>query len=232
MSGLTFIGSFQNRASVAGISVTDSLTTFVALRKWGTEDFHVMDVKFFTAEDGSGLVMCPYKKEFQKHMTLYDGTFNFNLALRDFCLTHGIARLGYSAEDVTLNAGNMKLVAVGVNQLGPALAVLRQTSPIKDRKDSTNILAHFINAIPKDGDLTKSFDRVEPVLALLYAIITTGEVEARAQRVRDIHFMQQSRKETFDIIMRGGMRLNVHKDGALANIRDGSATLASEEYGA
>ena len=216
--------------SVAGISVTDSLTTFVALRKWGTEDFQVMDVKFFTAEDGSGLAMCPYKKEFQKHMTLYDGAFNFNLALRDFCLIHGIARLGYSAEDVTLNAGNMELVAVDVNQLGPALAVLRQTSPIKDRKDSTNILAHFINAIPKDGDLTKSFDRVEPVLALLYAIIATGEVEARAQRARDIHFMEHSRKEMFEIIMRSGLRLTCHKDGARASIRNGDATLAPEEY--
>ena len=57
------------------------------------------------------------------------------------------------------------------NQLGPALALLRETSPLKDAKKLTKILSHFIDAVPKSGDLSKSQDRIEPVLAVLYAIV-------------------------------------------------------------
>jgi hypothetical protein len=227
---LTFIGSIQRSAPFAGISVADNLTTFVALRKWGDDDFAVVDVRFFTAEDGSGLALCPYKKEFQKHMTVYDGDFNFNRALRDFCITHGVARLGYSAQEVTINAGAVELAAVDATQVDRALKVLRETSPIKDKKETTGILAYFINSLPKTGGLDAALDRVEPVLALLYAIVASSEVEAREQRARDMRVMKQSRKEAFDIIMRNGLRIRTNKDGAIMTIRNGAGCLAPEEY--
>jgi hypothetical protein len=228
MSFLNIIG-VQHRETVAGISVTDSLTTFVALRRWDTDGLHMVDVKFYTSEDGSGLDMCPYKKAFQKNMTLYDGGFNFNLALRDFCRANSITRLGYSTDDVSIGTPNVELVPVAEQQLGPALAVLRETDPLKDKKEPTNILAYFIGALPKDGDLSKSMDRTEPVLALLYAIVASGEVEARPKRARDIAFIKQSRTATIDIIMRNGLRLSTSKDGAIASIRNGDAGLASQE---
>jgi hypothetical protein len=244
MSFLNIIG-VQQRETVAGISVTDSLTTFVALRRWGSDGLHVVDVKFYTSEDGSGLGMCPYKKEFQKHMTLYDGGFNFNLALRDFCRANSVKRLGYSADDVSIGTPNFELVPIGENQLGPALALLRETSPLKDAKELTKILSHFIDAVPKSGDLSKSQDRIEPVLAVLYAICASGEVEARAQRAseraaraeaaerealtleaRDPYFHdlrcigRQPTKEKFELILNNGVRMLFPRGAAQVTLRN------------
>jgi hypothetical protein len=226
--GLNFIGVPQQQAPFAGISITDSLCTFVALRKWGTDGLHVVDLKFYTAEDGSGLATCPFKKEFQKHMVPYDGDFNWSLALRYFLEANRVVRMGYSPEDVTISSDTVEMVPVAAEQIGPALTLLRATSPLKDTKEPTKILSHFIKAVPTDGDLSKSQDRIEPVLAVLYAIIASGEVEAHAQRARDLALIQQSRNATFNIIMRNGLRISTSKDGAQVSIRNGDAVLAPD----
>jgi hypothetical protein len=181
VSSLTFIGSFQNRAPYAGASITDDLGAFVAMRRWDDKGLYVLDVKFFAASTGQWLKRCPYAKEFQKHFTIYDGDLDFARALRDFCHAHGVRRLGYSEQDIEVNAGtNIEPVSVDAERLAKACEVLKQISPLKDKRDAKAVLAYFLD----------STEQTAPVLAILYAIAaverTPREIANAEQHAREL----------------------------------------------
>jgi hypothetical protein len=173
---LTLIGGGNYQAPYAGVSITEDLAAFVAMRQWDGKDLYVLDCKLFAAATGRWLKRCPYASEFKKHFTIYEDDLDFETALRDFCRAHGVQRLGYSEQDVQVSAGAVEPVAVDAEQLARAYDTLKQISPLKDKRDAKAVLAYFLDAQ----------EQTAPVLAVCYAIAsvdkTPREIAAAAEQ--------------------------------------------------
>jgi hypothetical protein len=182
MSSLTFIGAHY-QAPYAGASITDDLGAFVAMRWWNGKDLYISDCKLFASATGRWLKRCPYAKELQKHFTVYeDPEFDFQTALRDFCRAHGVTRLGYNPDDLTLPPpkldGRNELIPVPVDEARLARAYLVWP---RDTNGSKAALKMFL----------ESQERTAPLLATSYAVAsledTDLEIKTREERTRELN---------------------------------------------
>jgi hypothetical protein len=157
------------------------------VRRWDGKDLYVLDCKLFAAAEGKWLKRSPYARDFQKFFTVYtDPDFDFQTALRDFVHAHGVERIGYNPDDITLPVPESPCTSTGTRVLMPVpvddvrLARSHMVWP-RDRNGAKEALAYFL----------RSTERTAPVLAVLYAIASLDqtavdiEYEKQEQARRD-----------------------------------------------
>jgi hypothetical protein len=181
---------------VVGLSCSDDFVVMVA-----ASDNAVCDVRFFVLEGGKTLEKCPYAKKFIKHMTPFEAGFNFTRVLWDFCKEHDAARIGLNTKDAVISGDNIPLVAADAESIEEAVGRLWGAVDWNKRaikrvgEDSPfGVLAYYFDSLRRGKHeiggapftLDNPLDRLEPVLAVLHAIVAGPlweEKEAKRQNI-------------------------------------------------